>query len=454
MNKTTKAFELRYIAILFLVFTLLMKNYFISFFIDIIVIITYIVFFYRETRFLFLYSFIIFSFFRLICSLFILEYFSVFLLFSNQLTFYKGSLDEFLLVIVLTVELFYFFYKKIEFHSIENIEKTFIYKVYYFILFILMVSNIRVFLIRYNMGYIHRVEFANRFLENNIFNHFTQIIIMGGIIVAGSILKSFPLKGILLIFLLSLYSYLIGEKFGYFYYILCFVLIGIAINTPTQKCKKYFKYISFFSIGMIFCCIAVISTMYKISHEQAVQFFEQRIYQDNESWWYFYDKDYNDLSIKNEIEAFKYRGIGNLYEIGYQKARLFGSHMLAEKIRGYDDIKGEYERKKRISSGSFTQIKLYGRGYYAIILVYAFMTYFILKNIIEIYSIRAKNFVINLLLLLYVSILLRFLIQVVSGLIQINNEFFSVKAIYFLIIIYILKFFMHILKNKKYYFNL
>ena len=414
MNKTTKAFELRYIAILFLVFTLLMKNYFISFFIDIIVIITYIVFFYRETRFLFLYSFIIFSFFRLICSLFILEYFSVFLLFSNQLTFYKGSLDEFLLVIVLTVELFYFFYKKIEFPSIENIEKTFIYKVYYFILFVLMVSNIRVFLIRYNMGYIHRVEFANRFLENNIFNHFTQIIIMGGIIVAGSILKSFPLKGILLIFL----------------------------------------YISFFSIGMIFCCIAVISTMYKISHEQAVQFFEQRIYQDNESWWYFYDKDYNDLSIKNEIEAFKYRGIGNLYEIGYQKARLFGSHMLAEKIRGYDDIKGEYERKKRISSGSFTQIKLYGRGYYAIILVYAFMTYFILKNIIEIYSIRAKNFVINLLLLLYVSILLRFLIQVVSGLIQINNEFFSVKAIYFLIIIYILKFFMHILKNKKYYFNL
>lgn len=453
MNKIAKKLRLRYIEILLLVFTLLIKNYYVSFFVDTMIIITYIGFFYRETRFLFLYSFIIFSFFRLICSLFVLEYFNVFLLFSNQLTFYKGSLDEFLLVIVLTIELFYFFYRKIKFSSVENIERTFVYKIYYFIFMVLILSNIRVFIIRYNMGYIHRVEFANRFLENNVFNHFTQIIIMGGIIVAGSILKSFPLKGLILIFLLSLYSYLIGEKFGYFFYILCFVLLGIAINTSTKKCKKYFKYISLFSIGMIFCCIAVISTMYKISNEQAVQFFEQRIYQDNESWWYFYDKDYSDLNIINEVKAFKYRGIGNLYEIGYEKARFFGSHMLAEKIRGYDDIKGEYERKKRISSGSFTQIKLYGRVYYVIIFIYGFMLYFVLKNIIEVYSIKSKNFIISFVLLLYVSILLRFLIQIVSGLIQINNEFFSIKAVYFFMIIYFFKFLIHILKKKDYYFK-
>ena len=127
--------------------------------------------------------------------------------------------------------------------------------------------------------------------------------------------------------------------------------------------------------------------------------------------------------------------------------------MLAEKIRGYDDIKGEYERKKRISSGSFTQIKLYGRVYYVIIFIYGFMLYFVLKNIIEVYSIKSKNFIISFVLLLYVSILLRFLIQIVSGLIQINNEFFSIKAVYFFMIIYFFKFLIHILKKKDYYFK-
>ena len=147
------------------------------------------------------------------------------------------------------------------------------------------------------MGFIHRVEFASKFLENNIFNHFLQIIIMGGMVVSGVIFKSSRIKGFLLLCSLFLYGYLIGEKFGYFFYILCFLLLGIAINTSNKQCKSYLKYIACFSLGLIFCCITVISTMYKISASEAVVFFEQRVCQDNESWWYFYDKDYDDLNI-------------------------------------------------------------------------------------------------------------------------------------------------------------
>lgn len=76
------------------------------------------------------------------------------------------------------------------------------------------------------------------------------------------------------------------------------------------------------------------------------------------------------------------------------------------------------------------------------------MLYFVLKNIIEMYSIKSKNFIISF-VLLYISILLRSLIQIVSGLIQISNEFISIKAIYFLVIIYSYKTIIFVLERLK-----
>ena len=438
-----KFFEERYILILFLILALIINNFYVSLIVDTIVIIAYSIFFYKKTRFLFLYSLIIFTLLRLIISLYILEYFNVFLVYSNQYTFYKGSIDEILIVSIIITEISYKLYKKIKFPIKDTfLLKYFRNKIYYLVLII-------TFSLRYKFGYIHRVEFASKFLENTLLNHFIQIIIMGGIILAGVILKYSKKKVVILIILLSLYSYLIGEKFGYFFAILCFLLLGISINTTTKQCKFYLKYAIFFLIGVVFCCISVVSTMYKIDYKESVAFFKERIYQDNESWWYFYDKEYDDLEIINEIKAIKYKGIGNLYEIGYENARLFGSHLLAEKIEGYETVKGEYERKRRIAAGSMAQIKLYGRKYYFLLLIYIYMIYFILKNIVYTFKIKSKNFLINMLLFIYISILIRFYIQVDGGLMQINNDFFSIKALYFLLIIWFYKLFIHILKNVR-----
>ena len=77
------------------------------------------------------------------------------------------------------------------------------------------------------------------------------------------------------------------------------------------------------------------------------------------------------------------------------------------------------------------------------------MIYFILKNIVYTFKIKSKNFLINMLLFIYISILIRFYIQVDGGLMQINNDFFSIKALYFLLIIWFYKLFIHILKNVR-----
>ena len=444
----------RYILILFLIFALVINNFYVSLIIDTIVIVIYSIFFYKKTRFLFLYSLVIFTLLRLIISLYVLEYFNVFLVYSNQYTFYKGSINEFLIVSIIIVEISYKLYKKIKFPIKDTfLLKYFRNKIFYLVLAIILITDLRFIILRCKFGYIHRVEFASKFLENSIFNHFIQIIIMGGIILTGVILKYSKIKGLILVVLLFLYSYLIGEKFGYFFAILCFLLLGISINTTTKQCKFYLKYAMFFLIGVFFCCVGVISTMYRINSKEAIDFFEQRIYQDNESWWYFYDKEYDDLNIINEIKAIKYRGIGDLYEIGYENARLFGSHLLAEKITGYENVKGEYERKKRIAAGSMAQIKLYGRKYYFLLLVYMYMIYFILKNIVYIFKIKSKDFLINMLLFVYISILIRFYIQVDAGLMQINNDFFSIKAFYFLLIIWFYKIFIYTLKNIRKFKN-
>lgn len=442
--------EIRIFLTMALFFSVAINNIYFSLVIDTLAILIYSIFLYKKTRFLFFYSFIIFTLLRLIISSYILDYFNVFLTYSEEVTFYKGSLDEFLIVSVAIIELFYYFYKKIKFPQDDGkLLKYLNGKMYYFIQIIVLCSVFHVFFIRKQMGFIHRVEFASKFLENNIFNHFLQIIIMGGMIVSGTLFKSSRIKGFLLLCSLFLYGYLIGEKFGYFFYILCFLLLGIAINTSDKQCKSYLKYIACFSLGLIFCCITVISTMYKISTSEAVVFFEQRVCQDNESWWYFYDKDYDDLNIVNEIKAFQYKGIGNLYDVGYENARLFGSHMLAEKMKGYEVVKGEYERKKRIAAGSMTQIKLYGRQYYLLIIMYSYMIYFVLKTIVNLFKLRFNNILINLFLYTYISFLLRFYIQIESGLFQINNDFLNIKALYFLLIIWFYKLFIYILKNIR-----
>lgn len=442
--------EMRFFLMIALFFSVVINNIYFSLVIDTFAILIYSIFLYKKTRFLFFYSFIIFSLLRLIISSYILDYFNVFLTYSEEVTFYKGSLDEFLIVSVAIIELSYYFYKKIKFPQDDGkLLKYFKGKMYYFIQITILCSVFHVFFIRKQMGFIHRVEFASKFLENNIFNHFLQIIIMGGMVVSGVIFKSSRIKGFLLLCSLFLYGYLIGEKFGYFFYILCFLLLGIAINTSDKQCKSYLKYIACFSLGLIFCCITVISTMYKISASEAVVFFEQRVCQDNESWWYFYDKDYDDLNIVNEIKAFQYKGIGNLYDVGYENARLFGSHMLAEKMKGYEIVKGEYERKKRIAAGSITQIKLYGRQYYLLVIMYSYMIYFVLKTIVNLFKLSFKNILINLFLYTYISFLLRFYIQIESGLFQINNEFISIKAIYFLVIIYFYKTIIYVLERLK-----
>ena len=104
------------------------------------------------------------------------------------------------------------------------------------VLIITFITDLRFIILRYKFGYIHRVEFASKFLENTLLNHFIQIIIMGGIILAGVILKYSKTKGVILIILLSLYSYLIGEKFWLFFchfmffYYWVFLLIQLLNN--------------------------------------------------------------------------------------------------------------------------------------------------------------------------------------------------------------------------------
>ena len=119
-----KFFEERYILILFLILALIINNFYVSLIVDTIVIIAYSIFFYKKTRFLFLYSLIIFTLLWLIISLYILEYFNVFLVYSNQYTFYKGSIDEFLIVSIIITEISYKLYKKIKF----PIKDTFLLK--------------------------------------------------------------------------------------------------------------------------------------------------------------------------------------------------------------------------------------------------------------------------------------------------------------------------------------
>ena len=109
--------------------------------------------------------------------------------------------------------------------------------------------------------------------------------------------------------------------------------------------------------------------------------------------------------------------------------------MLAEKIKGYNFVKEEYDRKKRIASGSITQLKIYGREYYFLIAIYICTYYFIVKEIVDLHKKKYNGALMNFLVFIYLSFLLRFLIQTLAGIVQVNNEFFNIKTIYFLVII-------------------
>ena len=61
--------------------------------------------------------------------------------------------------------------------------------------------------------------------------------------------------------------------------------------------------------------------------------------------------------------------------------------------------------------------------------------YFILKKIVSLHKKKYSSVLISFLIFIYLSLLLRFLIQTLAGIVQVNNEFFNVKTIYFLLII-------------------
>lgn len=402
---------------------------------------------YCNSRFMFLYSYIIFTLLRNFLSLFIIENFNIFLKDSNTFSYFKGSINEYMILIIIVLEIILFFYKRNKFTI--NYNKFLTNKKYYLFLILIIFSNIYVFMIRTKFGFIHRVEFYDKYLGKNIFLHFIQIIIMFIPVYTGMLFNKEKMKSILLLIGLTLYSYLIGEKFGYFYIILCFFLLGVSFTTNNNECKKIWKYIVIFCNLIIILCLSTFSTMYKIPLSQAKNYFIQRVAQDNETWWFFYDKEIEKLSIKEEIKSFKYHGTADLYKIGYINARKFGSHMLAEKMKDYKTIEGEYMRKRRIASGSLTQLKLYGRQYYLIIGIYLVLCHLTLKKLFKITNKKSKYFFINILVLIYSTILLRFFLLIKTGLFQINNDFFNLKMLKFLVLIFSIEIVLKIFKRRN-----
>ncbi len=439
--------SIRYLLLFLIFFSKIINNIFFTNIVVLFFTIIWLYIFYRESRFMFFYSYIIFTIFRSLISLFIIENFHVFLKDSNQFSFFKGSISEYMFLSMLILELLFFFYKKINFKRCSN--KFLIDKKYYLFLSVMIISNVYVFIIRNKYGFIHRVEFYDKYLGANIFLHFLQIIIMFIPVYSGMIFNKNKFKSILLIGCLTLYSYLIGEKFGYFYIILCFILLGISFTSNNEKCKKIWKYIIIFGNIIIILCLSSFRTMYKISLPQAKNYFIQRVAQDNEVWWFFYDKKLQNLNIKNELKSFKYHGTADLYKIGYSEARKFGSHMLGERMKGYQIIEGEYTRKRRIAAGSFIQLKIYGRQYYLFICIYIILCYLTLKRLLKIIQLKEKNFFLNFFLLVYSAILLRFFLLIKTGLFQINNDFFNMKMLYFLILILINEIMIKILPRRK-----
>ena len=157
--------EIRLSLMVVLLFSVVINNIYFSFIIDTLAIIIYSIFLYKKTRFLFFYSFIILSLLRLIISSYILDYFNVFLTYSEEVTFYKGSLDEFLIISSVIIELSYYLYKKINFSQDNGkLLKYLKGRMYYFIQITILCSVFHVFFIRRQMWFIHRVEFASKFL--------------------------------------------------------------------------------------------------------------------------------------------------------------------------------------------------------------------------------------------------------------------------------------------------
>lgn len=438
--------NLKLILFICLFLSCVIKNIVFTNIVSLFFIIIYTFTFYCQSRFMFLYSYIIFTIFRNFLSLFIIENFSIFLKDSNCFSYFKGSINEYMILAMIILEIILFFYKKFEFQ--EN-NKFLTNKKYYLFLILMIFSNIYVFGIRFKYGFIHRVEFYDTYLGANIFLHFIQIIIMFIPVYTGMLFKKEKIKSLLLLITLILYSYLIGEKFGYFYIILCFFLLGISFTANNEECKKIWKYIIIFCCLIVTICLSTFSTMYKISLPQAKKYFIQRAAQDNETWWFFYDKKIENLNIREEIKSSKYHGIADLYKIGYRNARKFGSHMLAEKMKSYEIVEGEYTRKRRIASGSFIQLKIYGRQYYLILGVYLIFSHLTLKKLFKITSRKSKYFFINILIVIYSAILLRFFLLIKTGLFQINNDFFNLKMLYFLILIFSIEIVLKIFKRRN-----
>ena len=209
--------------------------------------------------------------------------------------------------------------------------------------------------------------------------------------------------------------------------------MGISWSMSKRECQQYLKKIVLIFIGVLLISIFNFRVMYNIDFNKGVNYLVQRIAQDNESWWFFYDKpQINNLS--EEIKSFKYKGTKDLYEIGYENARKFGSHFLAERMKNYSTIKGEYERKRRLATGSFAQIIMNTRFLYLLILLYVMLFYFILKKIILLFNNKKKSIHFILFKFLYFSILIRFFLMVKTGLFQIHNDLFNMKFIFYVII--------------------
>lgn len=394
----------------------------------------------KHTRFFLANIFLLFSFAFNAVSLFLNEKYPIYLRELDITTYYKGVTPLFILSSFCIIQICKIVFKKFVKNKKKYIISKFNAKLIifsYVVLYVVLFSQIfdkPEFVL--NIG---RTIYRTRYLTSNKFIYIVQGFFGLFPVMLGLIATRYKKTSFFLMILMFVYGLWIGEKFGFFmrtfsYYILMFSLLQE--EETMEKLKKY-VYIA----GIIIVACFLINRIYvrDMDFTKSRDYFIQRVAQQNQLTWYFYQNDYKENNnVKNEVNSF-FIPNKEIYNQTFEDASKYGQFKIMTLATGWDFAYLKFNRKSRLATGTIAQILLYTKSFimvFIIQLILAISTQTHLKYIAK--EAKSKERVFSFLKLNFMLKLQN--VIVLGGMFQILNDLFNIQTLNLVFMIFGLEF--------------
>lgn len=400
-----------------------------------------------NTRYLFINAFLLFYLLFNCISIFFIDLIPIYLRELSITTYFNGSSAFFIsiaiIIIFITDVIYSKFIKHKEIYLSPSIGK--------FLFIVNTLNFLAIFIFIWDkpefMTSLGRQLYRSTYLTSNMLIYILQgLYNLSGIFVGVIFLykKKYALMSMVL---LVVYGLWIGEKFGFYFRNMSFFVMFIGFSSSNFELKKIVKVLFIISSVMIIVFFVERILLSDYSFLQTLSYTGQRLAQQNQLTWFFYNYSYTGDSFWNEFRYF-FVSLNDLYSLNFTEITSFGQFKLISLASTNSFLLYKIRIQSRLATGVFAQFLIYFDTAIPLITylitLYAIFV-FIIRRIYKNFT-RAKSiFDIIVILLLF-----RFIVGIVlSGMFQSITDFINISTVYDLFIIIILSLINKITKSIK-----